>query len=163
MAGGYLMPHNYHLILHFWCDTLLPSQHVCSDWLGRLRNTTVVNDDDSIDISRHKQHLEVLSNCISYIIILATFAVAPLWPTIKRAEYLKYTLQHPCTSKIITKRWSLVNTHIQKVDLSSLRPSTFMSYKCVVTANTKLNQWIRALLQPLMPPNPTNLLSILSG
>ncbi len=31
------------------------------------------------------------------------------------------------------------------------------SYKCVVTVNTKHNQWIRALLQPLMPPHPTNL------
>ncbi len=31
------------------------------------------------------------------------------------------------------------------------------SYKCVVTANTKLNQWIRALLQPLMLLHPLNL------
>jgi hypothetical protein len=27
-----------------------------------------------------------------------------MMPIIKRAEYLKYTLQHPCTSKIITKQ-----------------------------------------------------------
>ncbi len=39
-------------------------------------------------------------------------------PIIKRAEYHKYTLQHPCTGKIITKRWSLVNTCLQKADLS---------------------------------------------
>ncbi len=36
---------------------------------------------------------------------MATFFVVPPWPIIKRAEYyLKYTLQHPCTSKMITKR-----------------------------------------------------------
>jgi hypothetical protein len=48
--------------------------------------------------------MKVLSNCIPYIIILATFSVAPPWPIFKRAEYPQYTLQHPCTSKIITKR-----------------------------------------------------------
>ncbi len=50
------------------------------------------------------------------------------WPIIKRAEYLQYTLQHPCTSKIFTKRWSWVNTRLQKVDVSSLQPSTFIGH-----------------------------------
>ncbi len=37
------------------------------------------------------------------------FFVAPPWPIIKRAEYLEYTLQHPCTSKILQKDdlWSI--------------------------------------------------------
>jgi hypothetical protein len=82
---------------------LLPSQHVCSDLLGRLCHPMVFNDDDSVVISHHNHHFEVLSIYIPYLIILATFSVAPPWPIIKRAEYLKYTLQHPCTSKIITK------------------------------------------------------------
>ncbi len=69
-----------------------------------------------------------LFQTIPYIIILAMFSVAPPWPIIKRAESLQYTLQHPCASNIITKRWSLVNTRLQKVDLSSLRPSTFIGH-----------------------------------
>jgi hypothetical protein len=43
----------------------------------------VFNNDDSINISHHNQHFEVLSNCIPYTIILATFFVAPPWPIIK--------------------------------------------------------------------------------
>jgi hypothetical protein len=78
--------------------------HNMCDWLERLRHLLVFNDDDSIVVSHRKQHFEVLSNCLPYIIILATFSVAPPWLIIKRAEYLKYTLQQPCTSKIITKR-----------------------------------------------------------
>ena len=83
--------------------------HNMCDWLERLRHLLVFNDDDSIVVSHRKQHFEVLSNCLPYIIILATFSVAPPWPIIKRAEYLKYTLQHQCTSKIITKDdlWSI--------------------------------------------------------
>jgi hypothetical protein len=53
---------------------------------------TVYNDDDSIITSHHNQHFEILSICIPYRIILAMFSVAPPWPIIKRAEYLKYTL-----------------------------------------------------------------------
>lgn len=45
---------------------------------------------------------EVISNNIS--VILATISVASPWPIIKRAEYLQYTLQHSCTTKIFTKR-----------------------------------------------------------
>ncbi len=106
-------------------STILPSQHVCSDWLGRLCHPTVFNDDDSTAaISHHNQHFEVFSNIIPYTVILATVSVAPPWPTIKRAEYLQYTLQHSCTTVIFTKRWSLVNTCIQMFSLSSLWPST---------------------------------------
>ncbi len=98
-------------------------QHVFSNWLGRLCYPTVFNDDDSIVISHHNQHFEVFSNCIPYTIILTTFSVASHWPIIKTAEYLQFTLQHSCTSKIFEKRCSLVNTRLQKVDMSSLWPS----------------------------------------
>jgi hypothetical protein len=46
----------------------------------------VFNDDDSIVISHHNQHFEVLSNCIPYIITQVTFSVAPPWPIIKNGR-----------------------------------------------------------------------------
>jgi hypothetical protein len=72
--------------------------------VGRLCHPMVYNDGESIDTSHHKQHFEILTKCIPYTIILASFSVAPPWPIIKRAEYLQYTLQHSCTSKIFAKR-----------------------------------------------------------
>ncbi len=112
-------------------STIFPSQHVCSDWLGRLWHQTVFNDDDFTAISHQNQHFEVISNNIPYTVILATISMAPPWPIIKRAEYLQYTLQHSCTTEIFTKRWSLVDTCIQTLNLSSLWPSTNISHSSV--------------------------------
>jgi hypothetical protein len=85
-------------------NILFMLHHIYGTFKFREFGAAASNDDKSIVISHHSQHFEVLLICIPYFIILATFSVAPPWPIIKWAEYLKYTLQHPCTSKIITKR-----------------------------------------------------------
>ncbi len=76
----------------------------------------------------------IMNNILKFfqsIYLTLSFWPCFLWHLLgpsSKGQSILNTLQHPYTSKIITKRWSLVNTRLQKVDLSSLRSSTFIGH-----------------------------------